>query len=56
MKKNLLLKFLPIHKIVVYVNGRKNDGQHNCFFHQTNKQSTKVMVSGCVAWKTKPFL
>ena len=27
------------------------------FFHQTNKQSRKVMVSACVSWNgaTKPF-
>ena len=32
----------------VYVNGSKNVAHDSCLFHQTNKQSRKVMVSACV--------
>ena len=39
------------------MNGSKNDVDDKRFFHPTNKQSIKVMVSACLTWygSTKPF-
>ena len=41
----------------VYGDGRKEDIDDKRLFHQTNKQSKKVMVSACITWDgaTKPF-
>ena len=41
----------------MYGNGSKSEIDDACLFHQTNKQSKKVMVLACVTWNgaTKPF-
>ena len=53
--KNILL-FNPQNSRV-YVNGSKIDVHNNIFFHRTNNQSSKVMVSACATSNgvTKPF-
>ena len=40
----------------VYFKGKKNQVSDENLFHQTNKQSIKVMVSACLTWNraTKP--
>ena len=41
----------------VYFKGKKNQVPDENVFHQTNKQSIKVIVSACLTWNeaTKPF-
>ena len=41
----------------VYGEGTKSDIEDTRLFHQSNKQSVKVMVSACITWNgaTKPF-
>ena len=41
----------------VYFKGKKDQVPDENLFHQTNKHSIKVMVSGCLTWNraTKPF-
>ena len=41
----------------VYFKGKKDQVPDENLFHQTNKQSIKVMVSACLTWNgaTKPF-
>ena len=57
-KKNCTLKVpTNIQNKRVYFKAKKDDVPDDNFFHQTNKQSIKVMVSDCLTWNgaTKSF-